>query len=223
MNEGTHIKAADGYRMFRRSTTKKVHIFKNDQRLCKVPYKGSPVIPVETCRLYELCGNCKRFGAAYTAIDHVTDASEKVQNACTGDCDHFQFEYEQANEELCKAQTRIEELEERNVKLQEEAFEEVEKLKNTTFEGDLSKEAKAAIAAIKEMDKARYSEYCYAVGTEGCLGGDKWWLREPILHETMLTKAGPLETLKRMEQLKRYGRSQAFLLVPIDVKTIMEA
>jgi len=413
MSEETKIKANDGFRMIRRSSTGKVHIFSGDRRLCQLAFKNSSsvyIIPVDTCNLSELCGNCAKKKDAYTVIaahiaampegHRIMEEGEEITKECICwaygvgpyegvkpcsygtevsvmsayhccpvdsqntdeisdkeprgiDSCHLCNGYSGAQdlsyvcqtcreEEEDRLKARIVDLEEqlgeyddlvklndfhidkvketkirlREVKTDRLALrEEVNNLRNQKIElqadlnehervvervahlktklpedvaaqnnlihntmmnteddnefiswymdfvakkragyveeltgmcvdqikdmkeerdrlkvecekadaSDLSSTAKAAIAAIKEMDKVQYQEYCYAVGTEDQLDNRKWWKRQPIIHETLLNQAGPMEALQRMDRLKRYGLSQAFLLVPIDVKAIMEA
>ena len=82
---------------------------------------------------------------------------------------------------------------------------------------------KEAIIEIKEMDNTRYDTKRFVVATEDQVDQRCWWLREPIVHETYTTKASYVETLERLRFLEKYGQSQAFMLVPIDLNKHMES
>jgi len=107
-------------------------------------------------------------------------------------------------------------------RLQEEYGLDPQTLKAWVLPDDSSSIAPYAVKTIMEMARAKYPEWRYVVGTEDQVDERKWWLREPIIHETRIDRATLLDTMQRMEHLGRYGRSQAFLLVPIDIDEAMK-
>jgi len=95
----------------------------------------------------------------------------------------------------------------------------IEVIEGTMVENDILKEA---IQAIKAIDNTQYDTKRFVVVTEDDLLNRPWWLREPIVHETMTVTADCYSTCERMQHLRNYGQSQAFLIVPVDLKKHME-